>query len=359
MRPIFKKSLVASLLLIFTFLLVGCDFFGNTTTTPSTTSSQTTSSQTTESTTSTTLTTATTTNGFVAISVIENTKLEYNLGTSFDYDSIIVVLVKANSQAIPISSSVYSLSGFDSSTPGVKTITVSYSTFTTTFNITVLEPTTDLVIDMLYYKNAEGLVGETLLLALRTIVNNGYQGHIYYDASYELAYTDRDPNNSSNVILVYTGASVSGTWDSGVTWNKEHVWPQSLLGEDAGGTVNMASDIHNLKPANPVWNSSRGNKYYDLTTTSTTFEPRDEVKGDVARILFYMVTMYSVLELVDQYPNVHQMGLLSVLLEWNDLDPVDDFERARNNEIYTYQNNRNPYIDYPEFVDLVWDNLQG
>ncbi len=357
MPNIFRKTLVVSMLMIFTILLAGCDFFGSTTTT-TTTSQTTTSSQTTESSTTST-STATTTNGFVGISVIENTKLEYNLGTSFNYDSIIVVLVKANSSVIPISSSVYTLSGFDSSTPGVKTITVSYLTFSTTFDITVLEPTTDLVIDMAYYQTAEGLVGETLLLALRTIVNTGYQGHIYYDASTELAYTDRDPNNSSNVILVYSGTSVSGAWDGGVTWNKEHVWPQSLLGEDAGGVVNMASDIHNLKPANPSLNSSRGNKYYDLTTTTTTFEPRDEVKGDVARILFYMMTMYSVLELVDQYPNVHQMGLLSVLLAWNAEDPVDDFERARNNEIYTYQNNRNPYIDYPEFVDLVWDNLQG
>jgi len=159
--------------------------------------------------------------------------------------------------------------------------------------------------------------------------------------------------------LIYSGKSVSGAWDGGITWNKEHVWPQSLLGEDAGSVVNMASDLQNLKPADPSWNSSRGNKYYDYvgTTSAVAFEPRDEVKGDVARILFYMMTMYEVLELVDQYPNLHQMGLLSVLLEWNELDPVDNFERRRNELIFDYQNNRNPYIDYPGLVNLVWDNL--
>ena len=106
--------------------------------------------------------------------------------------------------------------------------------------------------------------------------------------------------------MIYTGASVSGVWDGGVTWNREHVWPQSLLGEDAvNEVVNMASDLQNLKPANPSINTSRGNKYYDLTTTADSFVPRDEVKGDIARILLYMMVMYSDdLELINGTPAV-------------------------------------------------------
>jgi len=112
--------------------------------------------------------------------------------------------------------------------------------------------------------------------------------------------------------------------------------------------------LHNLKPSNPSINSSRGNKYYDYITSTVAYEPRDEVKGDLARILLYMWTMYEILSLVDSAPSTYQMALLTVLLEWHDIDPVDDFERNRNEVIYSHQNNRNPYIDYPEFVDLIW-----
>ena len=67
-----------------------------------------------------------------------------------------------------------------------------------------------------------------------------------------------------------------------------------------------------------------------------------------------MITMYDELSLVDHNPSVYQMALFSVLLEWHESDPVDAFERNRNDVLYTYQHNRNPYIDYPEFVDMIW-----
>jgi len=348
------KKLLVLFILVLSIGLLSCDKVTTTSETTTTTSSSTSSDDTT-----TTTTTTANSAGYTGIQVINILKTDYYLGTEFDYSTITVVLVKSNGLAFPIGSSVYTLSGFDSSTPGEQTLTVSYQDFSTTFEITIITADTGLVIDMAYYAEAQGLIGETLLLKLREIINANYQGHIYTDASYFLDDTDEDPSNTNNVILVYSGKSVSGAWDGGTTWNKEHVWPQSLLGEDAGSVVNMASDLQNLKPADPSWNSSRGNKYYDYvgTTSAVAFEPRDEVKGDVARILFYMMTMYEVLELVDQYPNLHQMGLLSVLLEWNELDPVDNFERRRNELIFDYQNNRNPYIDYPGLVNLVWDNL--
>jgi len=296
-------------------------------------------------------------NSNVGIEIQSFTKTEYNIGQPFDYTSVVVVLVKSSGSRIPLGSTVYSMTGYSSAASGELTLTFTYLTFSTTFHVTILASETNLNITMAYYQSAQDLTGQQLMDVLHTIINTGFSGHVYTDASYALAITDKDPNNSSHILLVYEGTSVSSAWDGGATWNKEHVWPQSLLGEDAGGTVNMASDLHNLKPSEPSINSARGNKYFANTTTTTTFAPRDEVKGDIARILFYMATMYTVLELVDQYPNVHQMGLLSVLLAWNDLDPVDDFERTRNNGIYAYQNNRNPYIDYPQLVDLVWDNL--
>ncbi|MFA7075909.1 MAG: endonuclease, partial [Candidatus Izemoplasmatales bacterium] len=114
-------------------------------------------------------------------------------------------------------------------------------------------------------------------------------------------------------------------------------------------------DLQNLKPANPSENSSRNNRYYDdISVGGVSYEPRDEVKGDLARILLYMWTMYDELELVNTNPTVHEMAMLDKILEWHELDPVDDFERNRNDIIFDYQKNRNPYIDYPEFVDLIW-----
>lgn len=206
-----------------------------------------------------------------------------------------------------------------------------------------------------YYEGADGLTGTTLELFLRTVVTTGFVGVTYGDARYMLDDTDRDPNNSNNVILVYLGTSVSGAWDGGITWNREHVWPQSLLGASAdNNVVNVASDLHNLKPSNPSVNSSRGNKYFDNLTTTVSYAPRDEVKGDIARILFYMTIKYDYLNLVDSNPSVYQMAKLSTLLQWHLEDPVDSFEQHRNDVIFSLQHNRNPFIDHPEFVEKLW-----
>ena len=98
---------------------------------------------------------------------------------------------------------------------------------------------------------------------------------------------------------------------------------------------------------------------------NSLFEPRDEVKGDVARMLFYMAVRY---EGYDEYLDLELNenildrsdispfhGKLSLLLEWNLLDPVDDFERQRNEVIFGYQGNRNPFIDYPEFANMIFN----
>ncbi|MBP5092272.1 MAG: endonuclease, partial [Bacilli bacterium] len=113
---------------------------------------------------------------------------------------------------------------------------------------------------------------------------------------------------------------------------------------------------------------------------SEVFEPRDEDKGDIARACFYMVARYNNLAgevgvISDYEPNLAladyatgtgsaeystddtpvYMGIMSDLLEWNRLDPVDDYEIHRNNLIYNnYQHNRNPFIDFPEWADLIW-----
>ena len=187
-----------------------------------------------------------------------------------------------------------------------------------------------------YYQSATGLSGESLKLELRSIINDGFSGVNYGAARDILQITDRDPNNPSNLIDFYTGNSLPAVWDNGGTWNREHVWPQSLLGVSASNSVvNEASDLQNLTPSNPSTNTSRGNKYFDIVTNTQSYYPtRSSVRGDIARILLYMETMYVRYTLVNTDPKINQMGKLSTLLKWHIEDPVDDFERNRNEVIF-------------------------
>ncbi len=241
----------------------------------------------------------------------------------------------------------------------VSPISTTYYTFGSqiTANITLYaqwEYLDDYVYDG-YYQGADGYTGAQLETFLRNLTTTGFVGISYGDSRYILDDTDRDPNNPNNLILVYLGTSVSGAWDLGITWNREHVWPQSLLGVSVDNSyIGVGSDLQNLKPADPAENSSRSNDYFDNIRTAEAYEPRDAVKGDIARILFYMDVRYSQLSLVNQAPSLNQMAMLNVLIQWHEDDPVDSFEMNRNNVIYSYQHNRNPFIDHPEFVDKLY-----
>lgn len=224
-----------------------------------------------------------------------------------------------------------------------------------------------------YYDNAEGLTGDELKTALNDIIDN-HTEFDYGDLRYILDETDQDPNDSNNLILLYKGNSISSVWDAGATWNREHVWAKSH--GDFGNTPPAGTDLHHIRPADPSVNSSRGNKDFDnggtqhheateCYYTSNTWEPRDAVKGDVARMMFYMATRYEGesgdpdLELVDctgTYTDAKDpiFGKLSTLIEWNEEDPVDDFERNRNEVVYSYQGNRNPFVDHPEYVNAIY-----
>lgn len=219
-----------------------------------------------------------------------------------------------------------------------------------------------------YYASAEGLSGTALKNALHNIIKN-HTVISYTATEAALKVVDEDPNNTNNVLLHYKGTSVAKA-SFGTSWNREHLWPQSL-GADVSP---KKSDLHHLFAEDVSLNSSRGNsvfnKVYPNYTgsgygnywTSTEFEPRDAQKGDVARALFYMDVRYdgtngeSDLKLLDTVsPAYGQMGILSTLLQWHNQDPPDTSERARNDKIYSlYQHNRNPFIDRPEFANLIW-----
>lgn len=361
-----KKSVIMSFIIFLSFAFASCNLnttetttnestTGNTTEVTSTVVTiETTATSTEEVTTEETSTVVTTTYvDYSRIEIVIPTTLDYHVYDALDLTGLVVTYYDADNNPRTLREGVYTVSEVDMSTVGEKVVTITFLTYQATFIIEVTMSSS-------YYESAMNLTGNALFLQLRTIIHNGFAGVTYGDARDILQETDVDPNNSSKLILVYLGTSVTATWDDGITWNREHVWPQSGMPATAvNEVVNMASDLQNLKPSDPGENSSRGNKWFDYvpTTSSVAYEPRDEVKGDIARILLYMVVMYDELTLVDSYPNLgsYQMGILSTLLEWNNMDPVDDFEMHRNEVIYSYQNNRNPFIDYPEFADLIWE----
>lgn len=192
-----------------------------------------------------------------------------------------------------------------------------------------------------------------------------------------LMESDEDPSNSNNVILIYTGRSQdkddnASNNSDGDAWNREHVWAKSR--GDFGTDPAAGTDAHHLKPADASVNTDRSNKDFDdggiqhseaieCLYDGDSWEPRDDVKGDVARMLFYMDVRYEgergdpELHLVDYTATSTGeplIGKLSTLLEWHNEDPPDIFEMNRNDVIYGYQQNRNPFIDHPEWVDSIW-----
>jgi len=238
-----------------------------------------------------------------------------------------------------------------------------------------------------YYAPARNAAGEELKALLHEIIDD-HKAFPYTASSTDtwdiLNQSDKDPNNLSNVLLIYTRESVDGAqeYNGGAGWNREHVWAKSR--GDFGTSTGTGTDVHNLRASNIQVNKQRSNHSFDtcLTDCDTTFgnkfkeendhgtfEPRDEDKGDVARILFYMAVRYEGdttgerdLELLDNTQAWHSKspyhGVKQTLLEWHVQDPVDDFERNRNNAIYQFQHNRNPFIDHPELVAYIWGDKQ-
>jgi endonuclease I len=234
-----------------------------------------------------------------------------------------------------------------------------------------------------YYNSVNGLSGEELKTALHNIIDD----HITFpytatgtDVWDILKETDRDPDNSLNVILFYTGWSVNAAqeYNNQAGWNREHVWAKSH--GDFGENPPAGTDVHHLRPCDITVNSARSNKDFDDGGTeyidgdgatgcyrdSDSWEPRDSEKGDVARMIFYMAVRYEGdsgepdLEMVDFIPS-SPTGLpfhakQETLLLWHVNDPVDTFEQNRNDIIYTdYQHNRNPFIDHPEYAAYIWE----
>jgi predicted extracellular nuclease/endonuclease I len=221
---------------------------------------------------------------------------------------------------------------------------------------------------------------EIIKAAITDIISTDHKNLSYSEVWTSLTYTDEDPLNTNNVILWYSNRSQakstngSGAASSnGDNWNREHSWPKSH--GFSSSSLEAYTDIHHLRPTDISINSSRGNLDFDNSDSplaestinrvdGDSFEPRDDVKGDVARMMFYMDTRYEGsgsdstpdLQLVNRITTTSEskLGWLCTLAAWNAADPVDVSEELRNDRIYELQGNRNPFTDNPTWVEILY-----
>ena len=234
-----------------------------------------------------------------------------------------------------------------------------------------------------YYKNADGYKGAALKTALSGIIHIPNGRNVGYDGLYEgYKKTDTRPDgyvrdwysNTTNYVHVKDKAGHYSA--EGDCYNREHSVPQSWFG---GGGIK--SDIIHVLPTDGYVNNRRSNypfgevgnieyksnnSYSKLGSCKTTgysgtvFEPNDEIKGDIARIYFHMVTCYEVLapawghNVFSTAYNGFEKWALDMLMRWSKEDPVDEREIARNNAVFEVQGNRNPFVDYPGLEDYIW-----
>ena len=250
---------------------------------------------------------------------------------------------------------------------------------------TPLSPTYGLVTPTIpagYYDSLEGLSGNALKQAVQDIIANPavVRAHSYGDIWEILKSADINPENSNQVWMHYVEAPKAKldqqVGSSGVgKWVREHVFAQAR-GGFSGGTSSTAdgisiwlptnandilsahSDAHHLHAEDGQENGVKSNKDFGLGDYNGPIGTQGKWRGDVARALFYMAVRYNGLNLVNGNPSDISgnqiMGDLATLLTWNTTDSRDDFEMNRNNYIYTWQMNRNPFVDYPNLADYIF-----
>ncbi|MFT7679559.1 MAG: endonuclease I [Planctomycetota bacterium] len=260
-----------------------------------------------------------------------------------------------------------------------------------------------------YYNTVDDSNPATLRSSLHAVIDDHTRlsytsGGI--DTWFVLERAQQDPSNSSNILDVYKGASYTKNSNS---YNREHTWPKSYGFPNDGSANSPYTDCHMLRLCDSSYNSSRSNKPFRYCSSSCaeyptnggtsgsypgtsnwstgsfsngTWEVQMNRRGDVARGMLYADVRYEggnhgttgFLEPdliltnntsliansnTGQNLSVAYMGLLDVLLDWHLADPVDAFEENRNDEVFSFQGNRNPFVDHPEWVDCIFNGNCG
>lgn len=254
-----------------------------------------------------------------------------------------------------------------------------------------------------YYSTATGN-GYTLKTQLNAIISNGHtdQGYSALYTAYETSDTDLFYENDNSVLDMYsenpTGTDAynyqhfsrnCGNYNSeNDCYNREHIFPQGFFNSQ----YPMRSDIHHVVPSDGYVNGRRSNYPFGEVSsasytsnngskvgsntfdsfTGTVFEPIDEFKGDIARMLFYFATRYQNDVTDSSWDNhdssisnpldgtndqVYEDWYIKLLYKWHTNDPVSIRETVRNDEAYKFQGNRNPFIDHPEYVAEIWGSI--
>ena len=254
-----------------------------------------------------------------------------------------------------------------------------------------------------YYNLATGS-GYTLKTQLKNIITNGHSDQGYdalYDA-YKTSDTDIFYENDNSVLDMYSenpnGSDPynyqhrirnCGNYNSeNDCYNREHIFPQGFFNKQTP----MRTDIHHVVPSDgsvngrrssypfgevssASWTSMNGSKVGSNTFSGfsgTVFEPLDEFKGDIARMLLYFAVRYED-EVTDNSWDAHNSSVsnplngtnnqvyedwyIKLLYKWHNNDPVSTRETVRNNEAFKFQGNRNPFIDHPEYVTQIWSSV--
>jgi endonuclease I len=258
-----------------------------------------------------------------------------------------------------------------------------------------------------YYDGVDDSTPETLRATLHETIDD----HTWYPYSASTTDTwdilesaDEDPNNPANILDLYKNSSLAKFGGGNGPYNREHVWPNSYGFPDRADDNYPYTDCHHLFLCDVSYNGDRANTVFRDCSAACTERPTifndgegggsgsypgnsnwfsgNGVtgswetwigrRGDVARAILYMdvryeggthgVTGFAEPDLIvtddesliaasstGNNESVAYMGMRSVLLEWHLADPPDDKERHRNDVIYSYQGNRNPFIDHPEW----------
>jgi len=273
------------------------------------------------------------------------------------------------------------------------------STGAITKNIAVDETNTATTLSGAYYDSANGS-GATLKTSLKNIID-GHTVRTYDNLWTDFQSTDVKPNGKVWDMYSDKGACLAPPYEhtytstqcgsftvEGDCYNREHSFPKAWWGGSTA--VPQYTDLYHLIPTDGKVNNDRSNHAYgEVTTPATTtqngsklgtntytgapsntvFEPVDEYKGDFARSYFYMATRYETD--IDSWESSDTNGdsmldgtefpcfetwAINMLIDWHENDPVDQKELTRNDEIYALQTNRNPFIDHPEYVKLIWSS---
>ncbi|MEZ4775729.1 MAG: endonuclease [Bacteroidia bacterium] len=214
-----------------------------------------------------------------------------------------------------------------------------------------------------YYNSTENLSEEALKTALKTRLAQGYV-QLSYNAIRDEMFMNVDNKKVNGqgaavntLECIYTGFNITNYPDRTnaqlMGFNTEHTWPQSLFSQN----LPMRSDMYHLFPTRETANTQRSNLPFGVVTNIAwqdggskrgdgVFEPRDEHKGTTARAMFYFVVRYqNYLNFLDNQE--------AILRQWHKTFPPTAINRQRNEDIAAIQNNRNPFIDYPQFVDRI------